>query len=133
MGSSFISLRSCLILLKLFILSKICLSLFSSLFYIFSDYTMMISFHVLCHDIVLINFHLLLISAPFYLKLIYMPLYQILQIFDKGLSILAKILYYVTLQLVYQNTILNFLFGILMSSFFEIPCPTQLVIFVLPF
>src|SRR6266498_5103863 len=42
------------------------------------------------HDTVLIDFHLLLISASFHLRLIYMLLYQVLQIFDKGLSILAE-------------------------------------------
>src|SRR6266498_4592893 len=42
------------------------------------------------HNTVLTNFHLLLISAPFHLRLIYMLLYQVLQIFDKGLSILAE-------------------------------------------
>src|SRR6266542_6525908 len=47
MGSSFISLKSCLMSLKLFILSKIYLSLFSSLFIFFSDYTITIGSHVL--------------------------------------------------------------------------------------
>src|SRR6266498_1792963 len=112
MGSSFISLRSCLISLKLFILSKICLSLFSFL---------------------LINFHLLLISAPFHLRLVYMLLYQVLQIFDKDLSILAEILCHIALQLAYQNTILNPFFGIPVSSFLQIFCLIQLVIFILPF
>src|SRR6266540_3963659 len=86
-----------------------------------------------CCDTVLINFYLLLISAPFHLRLIYMPLYQVLQIFDKDLSILAEILYHIALQLAYQNTILNPLFGIPVSSFLQTFCLTQLVIFVLPF
>ena len=117
MGSSFISLRSCFISLKLFILSKICLSLFSSLF-IFSQITLWWSVPMcLYHDTVLIDFHLLLISAPFHLRLIYMLLYQVLQIFNKDLSILAEILCHVILQLAYQNIILNLLFKISMSSF----------------
>src|SRR6266498_4313776 len=81
-----------------------------------------------CRDTVLIDFHLLLISAPFHLRLIYMPLYQVLQISDKGLSISAKILCHVALQLVYQNTILIPLFGIPVSSFLQNFCLTQLAI-----
>ncbi len=133
MGSSFISLRSCLMSLKLFILFKICLSLFSSLFISFQVtlwWSVLICF---CHGIVLVSFHLLLISASFHLRLIYIPLYQVLQIFDKNLSILAEILCHVTLQLVYQNTILNLLFEIPVSSFLQTFCPTQLMIFILPF
>src|SRR6266540_6193473 len=86
-----------------------------------------------CRDTVLINFHLLLISALFHLRLIYMLLYQELQIFDKGLSILAEILCHVALQLVYQNTILISLFGIPVSLFLQNFCLTQLVISVLLF
>src|SRR6266540_4233808 len=84
-------------------------------------------------DTILIDFHLLLISAPFHLRLIYMLLYQVLQIFDKGFSILAEILCHVVLQLAYQSTILIPLFGIPMSSFLQNFCLTQLVIFVLLF
>src|SRR6266498_5607612 len=86
-----------------------------------------------CCDTVLINFHLLSISALFHLRLIYMLLYQVLQIFDKGLSILAEILCHVALQLVYQNTILIPPFGIPVSSFLQIFCLIQRVLFVLPF
>src|SRR6266545_6889051 len=81
-----------------------------------------------CRDTVLINFHLLSISALSHLRLIYMLLYQVLQIFDKGLFILAEILCHVALQLVYQNTILIPLFGIPVSSFPQIFCLTQLAI-----
>src|SRR6266540_3026657 len=52
-----------------------------------------------CRGMVLIDFHLWLISAPFHLWLICMLLYQVLQIFDKGLFILAEILCHVSLQL----------------------------------
>src|SRR6266498_3121008 len=80
------------------------------------------------HDTVLIGSHLLSISAPFHLRLVYMLLYQVPQIFDKGLSILAEILCHVALQLAYQNTILIPLFGIPVSSFPQIFCLTQLAI-----
>jgi len=97
MDLSFISLRSCLILLKLFILSKIYLSLFSSLFISF-QVTLWWSVPIyFCHNTFLVSYHLLLISTPFHLRLIYMSLYQVLQIFDKSLSILAKILCHITL------------------------------------
>src|SRR6266498_5285360 len=86
-----------------------------------------------CRDTILIDFHLLLISAPFHLRLIYTLLYQVLPIFDKGLSILAEILYHVALRLAYQSTILIPLFGIPMSSFLQNFCLTQLVISILLF
>src|SRR6266542_1708878 len=86
-----------------------------------------------CHGIVLVSCHLMSISTSFYLWLVCMLLYQVLQIFDKNFSILAEILYHITLQLAYQNTILNLLFGIPISSFFQISYPTQLMISVLLF
>src|SRR6266536_4479482 len=86
-----------------------------------------------CRDTVLVGSHLLSISAPFHLWLIYMLLYQVLQIFDKGLSILAEILCHVALQLAYQSTILIPLFGIPVSLFLQNVCLTQLAIFGLSF
>jgi len=62
-----------------------------------------------------------------------MHLYQVLQIFDKDLFILAEILYHIALQLVYQSTILNPLFEKPMFSFFQISYSTSLMIYVLLF
>src|SRR6266511_348011 len=86
------------------------------------------------HDTVLVleGCHLLSILAPFHLRLIYTSLYQVLQIFDKGLFISAKILCHVTSTLTYQNSIPNLHITISMSSFLTISYPTPLHIFVLP-